>query len=308
MLRRSFSTTANVARDAYGRLRHPRREMKEPTVVMFHGVSECASRDWGPWQYTVTPDQLDERLARLCKHHKIVSLDELSAWLAGRGSIPEDALVVTFDDGYRDFLTEAVPILERYKVPATVYVSTSLLGADPPFEQRLGEALLAMDTIDVTFDGSRIDRSLDSLDDVVSVYEMLRGATKYARTEHREALLSRLDTSGASTEEMLTPTAVSDLADHPLVTVGSHGHEHVPFGMLSGDEIAENVETSVERLASLLGRRPRHFSFPYGSHDRAAIRTVHSRGFESVATTEPRPVRPRDWDRRTLPRYDGAVP
>lgn len=307
MLRDSLQTTVNFVQDAGSRIRRPLQQNKKPTILMFHSVSERAEREWGPWQYAVTPEEFDDQIEAIADRHKIISLDALTKWFAGQGSIPDEAIVVTFDDGYRDFVTEVLPILENHEVPATVYVSTSLLGSKAPFEQRLGEALLSLETVDVEFGGVQVCCSLDSQADVVSVYNSLREVTKHARMERREALLSRLNSDAEPVEQMISPEAVRDLAKHPLVTIGSHGHHHVPFRILSADEVIENVETSISRLSSLLGQQPRHFSFPYGSHTREAIRIVRSRGFESVATTEPRPVRPQDWSRRTVPRYDGAT-
>jgi peptidoglycan/xylan/chitin deacetylase (PgdA/CDA1 family) len=58
----------------------------------------------------------------LADHHPLVSLDVVRAWLAGECDVPERAIAVTFDDGLRGVYDHAFPWLERYNIPATVFV------------------------------------------------------------------------------------------------------------------------------------------------------------------------------------------
>jgi len=88
-------------------------------VLMYHRVRRTAGYD----QLTVSPDRFREQMAYLAEQERPLSLkaalDELAV------GIQRPGVVVTFDDGYLDNLTEALPTLERFDIPATIYVTTS---------------------------------------------------------------------------------------------------------------------------------------------------------------------------------------
>ena len=111
---RSLSNAINapLARVWYG-LRPGNR------ILMYHRVDNLKSQD----QLTVSPDLFEQQIHWLSKHHRIVSLKELSASLQ-HGNASSSAIALTFDDGYLDNLEHALPVLEKYQAPATLYVTT----------------------------------------------------------------------------------------------------------------------------------------------------------------------------------------
>ncbi|MGW1954917.1 polysaccharide deacetylase family protein [Streptomyces sp. NPDC001920] len=99
-------------------------------VAMYHSVSDCPD---DPYDVTVTPARLERQLAWLAgRGLRGVSVREL---LAARARGAERGLVgLTFDDGYDDFVTEAVPLLRRRGFTATVFVLPGLLGGANTWE------------------------------------------------------------------------------------------------------------------------------------------------------------------------------
>jgi len=296
-------------KDISARLQNPGRFPRSPTVFMYHSVSERSTREWGPWHYGVTPDEFGDHMARLDDTTTVVSLDALVDWLMGRGTIPSNAVVLTFDDGYLDFVRKAVPILEQYEFPATVYVPTVAFDKEPwvPFEQCLATALLDVENIDITLDNFSISHSVATHSDLIDCYEQIREVAKFSTPSFRERILDALNAEPPVADRVVTPDDLRELRNHPLVTIGAHGHAHVPFASLSANEQREQVQQSKSRLERILGQPPRHFSFPYGSFDRSALRAVKDGGFESAVTTHSRRVSPRDWYRPyKIPRIDAA--
>ena len=111
---------------------------------MYHSVSDCPE---DPHDITVTPDRLDRQLAWLCgRGLRGVSVREL---LAARARGEERGLVgLTFDDGYADFLTTALPVLRRWRCGATVFLVAGRLGGRNDWET-YGPCKPLLDTDDV---------------------------------------------------------------------------------------------------------------------------------------------------------------
>ncbi len=89
-----------------------------PTILLYHSISD----DTGQFS-TVSPNLFRRHLQTLTERgHTFVSLDTIQASLSGRQELPDSAVCLTFDDGYQDNLTLALPILEEFQCPAIVYV------------------------------------------------------------------------------------------------------------------------------------------------------------------------------------------
>ena len=99
-----------------------------PRILTYHGVCDEPVDEW-----SVTPAQLREQMRYLAAECRPVSLEDLVAWIRGeKADLPEQAVAVTFDDGYLDELTTAAPILAEFTVPATAFVASGLISGRPP--------------------------------------------------------------------------------------------------------------------------------------------------------------------------------
>ncbi|AGS69691.1 polysaccharide deacetylase family protein [Streptomyces collinus] len=97
-----------------------------PWIAMYHSVGDCSD---DPYRVTVTPDRLERQLRWLrARGLRGVSVAELLAARArGEG---RDLVGLTFDDGYADFLTGALPVLTRWECTATLFVLPGRFGGD----------------------------------------------------------------------------------------------------------------------------------------------------------------------------------
>lgn len=124
------------------RLRGPRLQL--PPVLMYHSV--CASALPDPHRIRVHPDRLDQHL-RLLRRLGLrgVSLGELMA-AADRGEA-RGLVGLTFDDGYADFLDQAVPVLARHEMTATLYVVAGRIGGSNGWDDGPRLDLLSADGV-----------------------------------------------------------------------------------------------------------------------------------------------------------------
>lgn len=94
------------------------------TVVMYHQISENSAL-WGDY---VIPESLlyEDFLYMKRNGYTVVSVEELRAFSKGTGALPEKAVLITFDDGEKSFITKVLPLLKEFSYPATVAVVGSL--------------------------------------------------------------------------------------------------------------------------------------------------------------------------------------
>ena len=99
-----------------------RRRRGDVVVLLYHRVGRGIS------EIELAPEVLEHQLQDLVATERVLTVDDI---LTGD---PEGGVVVTFDDGYRDFYDEALPLLAKYRVPATLYLATGLVanGAGTP--------------------------------------------------------------------------------------------------------------------------------------------------------------------------------
>ncbi|KYK27621.1 hypothetical protein AYK20_02520 [Thermoplasmatales archaeon SG8-52-1] len=90
-------------------------------ILCYHRVGNTKDR----WAIDTT-DIIDfeKEMRYLSKTHKILSLEEMARIIKGNKNLPKRGVVVTFDDGYKDNYTNAFPILKKYNIPATIFLTT----------------------------------------------------------------------------------------------------------------------------------------------------------------------------------------
>ncbi|MFI5260372.1 MAG: polysaccharide deacetylase family protein [Candidatus Paceibacteria bacterium] len=109
-------------------------------VLMYHSV------DRSGWKLSVSPEVFERQMNHLSKKGWTVPLVDIVSYAEGKKSLGAHAVAITFDDGYQDLLTTVLPILERYHIPATVFVPSVLSAqTDPSHTPRLNrEELFAL--------------------------------------------------------------------------------------------------------------------------------------------------------------------
>ena len=108
-------------------------------ILLYHSISENASAMYKPW--AVSPSVFEEHLNYLSEHgYQPVTIKDIAKAIRSGGTgLPERPVSITFDDGVADFLTGAVPVLEKYSFPATLFVATGYVGQTSRWLAREGE-------------------------------------------------------------------------------------------------------------------------------------------------------------------------
>ena len=103
--------------------RHIRPHLSEASILCYHSVGDNGA------QFTVTPTEFEKQIAFITAHYTVILLSELVRRLEAGESVA-GCVCITFDDGYKDNVTVALPILEKYNVTASVFMITSRIGKE----------------------------------------------------------------------------------------------------------------------------------------------------------------------------------
>ena len=99
---------------------------KKLLVVMYHGVT---SQSYSPPVWSQLPVEIFRRqLAFLRHHYHVVTLAEFTAALDDKGTLPERAALITFDDGIKNNFSVAYPVLQEFGIPASIFLTVDLVG------------------------------------------------------------------------------------------------------------------------------------------------------------------------------------
>jgi len=202
-----------------------------------------------------------------------LSADEFAGSLdAGRGGKPR--VLVTFDDGYRDFHDVAYPILDELRIPCLVFIATSFIG---------GTKLIWTDVVDAVAHRTE-QRSAHLPGDAgqplplqtpahrsqfaLRTKQRLKALSDHERRAALAALLAELRVPRPNElvpRQMLNWDEVR--ATMPLATFGGHSHEHPILASLGDAEQDADLRTCTDTMRRELGVAPRYFAYPNGTRD-----------------------------------------
>jgi len=273
------------------------RVLARPTILYGHGV-EARITDPAVQSLHMPAAEFERLMRALQRDHRFVSLDTL---MAGGEALTADALCLTMDDGYRNNLTVAEPILSRLGIPFTVYVSTRHIDEGRRFPTYIARVALRY-TPKRTLRLKSLNREIElpGRERWREPYGVVMGALKSAPqalveeiTADLMALLpgdqwAELNLRFASDAPM-SWNEVAELARRG-VDIGAHCHDHCLLHPAQPpEEVKRQIDPSRQRLAEH-GIACRHFAFPNGTMDDVsafAVRHLGEIGFTSATTTVP---------------------
>jgi peptidoglycan/xylan/chitin deacetylase (PgdA/CDA1 family) len=252
------------------------------SVLLYHSVAPAEIGAWIDQRNTLDADVFERQAAALAESGRVVGLDDLLRRLE-RGESVSNLVVITFDDGYLDNLTVAAPILDRLKLPATLYLPTGHLDRT---EEQWVDRLHSMVRTATS--------AITDADDPRRAYGAWCARLIVADLEERERLLAdaaaklRPDLSSRP-RTVMTWDEVRSLRDRfPRFGLGVHTADHLDMSSLNADAARAQIRSCIARFAGELGVAPKHFSFPYGRSTPETRDAVRAAGLASACASSPR--------------------
>ncbi len=217
-----------------------------------------------------------------------VTVAEGVRWLSGARSGRRVAM--TFDDGYRDNLTRALPLLERHGAHATFYLAAGLIEerTAPWWDQlawRLERAEMSQATFEI--EGRRIRLELEEPAGrarAIAALEPLMRVTPELRQRRLESLRDLLHVRGEAPCELATWEEARALGGGGM-EIGAHTLSHPHLSLLTPDRQDAEISGSIDLIERRLGVRSRGFAYPGGDYDASSVAIAARLELEHAVTT-----------------------
>lgn len=281
-------------------------------VLMYHRIADISS---DPWQLAVSPAHFEEQL-QVLKRYRVISMRELVEHVRNN-SIPSNCVCLSFDDGYGDNYHAAIPLLEKYEIPASIFIATGYINQQRPFwwdelEQLLLHSSELPSSFSTDINGQPIEFDLGktvlSPDEeeqqhhwqwpappptqriglYLTIWEQLKPLTypslqpvlqniQYWAGNHVPAN----DNDFPMTEEQLNISS-----RHPLVDIGLHTTTHTALGAHSAETQRYEMEACRQYLETHTAQYQPLVTYPYGSYNHETLELARDMQLSAGFTTE----------------------
>jgi len=263
---------------------HRLRNRHTLTVFMFHRVLPRQSAEYqsAEKEFTFSVEGFGRCLDFIQSHYQVVSQAEVTAHLDGRQNLPPCAGLITFDDGWRDTLTHALPQLKQRHLPAVLFLATEVidLASDNWWQDMLVD-LLAQEGGLAAIKSALAIRQIAG--ETPGEERRRLTATLAALEEaQRQAILQPLLTRPPGQRQMLIREDLARLGSS--ITLAGHGHSHAP---LSHHPHASDDLAACRAQLQAIGGDAAVLSFPHGAYDEATLQQAHAAGFRVCYSSEP---------------------
>jgi peptidoglycan/xylan/chitin deacetylase (PgdA/CDA1 family) len=303
------------------------RQGKRAIVLMYHRITDTSIRPSEgngrtAFELGISKENFETQMRFIKEQMGPVSLTEIVRALKNGRSLPENAVAITFDDGYRDNYENAFPILRRLGIPATFFVTTGYIETpELPWWDRIYDAVrpwphesIPVQKITSSFLRDRVVGMLPEFlnrpdlpkSDVQHLVDALkkidpRSRNKYIQTLE-DVLEVRTDRAGEA-QSMLTWTQIREMSRNNM-TIAAHTVSHPILSRCTPDQAKSEIRESITALEKQLGEPVRGFAYPEGKADTFnsdTVRILMELGVEYACATEPGFV-DRESDPYALPR------
>lgn len=302
-------------------------------VLMYHSINRVPS---DPFGLRVSPRNFAAHM-RIVAEIGAVTLSNMIE--SDRSALAKGMVAVTFDDGYADNYTKARPVLQRFGVPATVFVTTRFIdGGREMWWDRLERALLSPTRLprqillqigldkfnwDIGGEGRRSQLAVwrqrrwrawwpDHPGERQRLFVEIRERLKPLSHEVQDIALANLWNIAGLWPEVrpshrgMTRQELIDLASTPGMEIGGHTIHHPSLGSLSPRDQHREIDDGKSRLEAIIQRPVTAFCYPFGSaadgdYTDETAEIVRRAGYTSACTTDPRSIET-EVDRFRIPR------
>jgi len=269
-----------------------RRKLLEPRVgiLIYHRVSP-AKNDWFP--PPLSPEFFEQEIEYFSHNYEIITLDELAQCLHQKKSFPENAIVITFDDGNKDNYLYAYPILKKYHAPAAIFLSTGSIGTNNPFWwNKVDYTIRNTPLVELTLNGMGT-YSLKSIENrSKSAFSIIEKLSELDEKQKNLLIDNLISISGInvpanlSKERILSWNDVQEMSNENI-SFGAHSVTHPILTRIPLERARWEITQSKKDIEDKTGKTVTAFAYPNGIYNNDIINIVKEADFNCAVAVNP---------------------
>lgn len=264
------------------------RKNKGTIILMYHSIADNSQIKWIDPDNHVSPEVFDQQMGFLSRYRNVISLNKLVDYLTYGITPPSGSIVITFDDGYLDNLTIAAPILDYYKLPATLFLPSGYIDRGETqwidqvysaFKFRTVEKLV-WGLVPVHFDLEKAKQNKAGYQDICrdilssSIIKRRKLLTDLFDQLQPENLPPRLTMTWNDVRTLLTK--------YPFFQIGGHTMDHIDLTNVNNKDAENELAACSYSIERQLGFRPQYFSFCYDRTSELLRKLTDDFGFDAA--------------------------
>jgi len=276
------------------------------TVLTLHGVMEKHEQSlWEPIRPQLRPSELESMLKVMSKYYHFITAEQCVGMLDGKIPIIEHALLLTFDDGYRNTIEHALPICEKFGIKPLLFIATGHIDSGKPFwfdrldyalQQNMGGIIsIEYESVNYTFDTT-------TRETLKVCYQQFRDDCK--KFFNDDIKMNHLFNALSHKLEIRSGKALCDICKHDdwssiatwlllreavrgdRIDIASHTVDHWRLNSLTPEQILFQLQQSKIRIENELGIKCDYFCYPNGNYNALAINLVKKSGYIAAFSTD----------------------
>ncbi len=246
--------------------------------------------------------EFEKQCVHLMKSYKIIPLSELIQNILENKPIKKKSAVITFDDGYKDNYNHAFPILKKYKIPATIFLTSGHIGTDNLFWFDKIEYVLChtkLKDIELDYFGKiSLNKQENRWRTIFDIKEKLKQIPEENKNKFIENIVDLSDVDipkNIGKETILSWDEVKAMNEFGI-DFGSHSVTHPILKNMCLKDIKYEINWSKKTIESHLGQPIYSFSYPNGKvndFNDQIISILKNAGFKCAVTTIQKMVSPK---------------
>jgi len=274
--------------DAYGFSRSLLTK-SQVAILTYHRI--CPKKD--NWQDSIEPHTFEQQMGYFCKKYEILSLAELTKHIVQKRRLPRKAIIITFDDGYMDNYLNAYPILVKYHIPATIFLTTGHISSDNLFWwdklcyiiQKTNKRKLNLEEFG--------EYSLQSVEERNNTTKIITNKLIHFSENRKNLLIEKLaqiasvDIPSGLAKQLYLSWAVVKQMSSDGIDFGAHTVNHPHLTNISFDQVRWETIKSKKDIERELEKEVSAFSYPYGNFNPKIVGLIKDNGFTCGVSTLP---------------------
>jgi peptidoglycan/xylan/chitin deacetylase (PgdA/CDA1 family) len=251
---------------------------KKLTILLYHGVTEIPNNGIINLQNKhIKSDIFFSQMEFIKKNCSVISIDEWIYLTSKNKPIPDYPTIITFDDGFKNNIKVAAPILDHLNLPSIFYISTGVIDTDSLFWVDKIEQCIQyskVKNIELCLDKKTIF-NITSVEEKSSALIKIKKWCKSSKANIKDRIISELIIQTKVTPNKnlhdnymtMSWNDLQELNNNKLFTIGGHTVSHNILSSISTFDREFQIKNCIEKLSTKLNTEIKHFSYPEGQSD-----------------------------------------